>query len=183
MTILFRNDNPVYSNHEEGRLAIWVAKKPVSDLILGSRLNGGVYRLQGANEFEPDLLTGMGAWRSICFENENIIDSIGQGWIFLFLRRNKQDCPKSTPLVTPFTFFCFGRPWHIHTQNYNSKYQKCPNFLIKCSFCPELFFQAQKCPELLIKAQKCPELSILGSEMPVPRFCGLTNFHYKKEKS
>ena len=70
-------NNPVYSNSWEGRLAIWVAKSPFSGLILWARLNGGVYFPQRANGFEPVLLPGMGAWRSICFQNENIHDSIG----------------------------------------------------------------------------------------------------------
>ena len=32
----------------------------------------------------------------------------------------------------------------ISTQNYKSKYQKYPNFLIKYSFCPELFSRLRK---------------------------------------
>ena len=55
-----------------------------------------------ANECEPVLLPRMGEGRSICFEKENNTVSIGQGGLFLFLRQNKQDCSKSTPLFTPF---------------------------------------------------------------------------------
>ena len=103
-------NNPIYSNDDEGRLAIWVAKSPFSGLILWARLNGGVYFPQRANEFERVLLPGMGEGRSIGFENENILDSIGWDEIFLFLRQNKLDCYKSTPLFTPFRhfYFCFG---------------------------------------------------------------------------